>query len=103
MGRQSNRKKFNRAHKRWIEAATALWDLAANKRIPDAIRLLFEMIGLRVVLALLARKAGGDESVDAEAIKMIAASIEIHTINTPARPTPVIGDRIQSLRLGVDF
>ncbi|MEG4281010.1 hypothetical protein QUA62_26645 [Microcoleus sp. MON1_C1] len=77
MGRKSKKKALNRVEKKhWTKAATALWDLAANRRIPDAIRLLFEMIGLRVVLALLARKAGGDESVDAEAVKKIAGAIE---------------------------
>jgi hypothetical protein len=81
MGRQSRRKKINRSNRqRWIEAATALWDLVANKRIPDAIRFLVEMIGLRVVLALLVRKAGEDESVDAEAIKKIAGAIERSTV-----------------------
>ena len=77
MGRKSRQKALNRVNKkRWLEAATALWDLAANRRIPDAIRLLFKMIGLRVVLGLLARKAGEDKSVDAEAIKRIAGAIE---------------------------
>ena len=46
---------------RWVDAAGALWDLAANKRIPNAIRILFEMIGLPVVVALLLRKNSGDK------------------------------------------
>jgi hypothetical protein len=78
MGKQSNRKKalnkFNK--KRWLDAATALWDLAANRRIPNAIRILFEMIGLPVVVGLLARKSAGDTTVDAEAVKKIAGAIE---------------------------
>jgi hypothetical protein len=81
MGRKSRQKALNRLNRQhWIKAATALWDLAANRRIPDAIRLLFKMIGLRVVLGLLARKAGGDESVDAEAVAAIASAIERSTV-----------------------
>jgi hypothetical protein len=77
MGRKSRQKALNRVEKKhWTKAATALWDLAANRRLPDAIRLLFKIIGLRVVLSLLARKAGGDESVDAEAVNLIAGAIE---------------------------
>ena len=62
---------------RWVDAAGALWDLAANKRIPNAIRILFEMIGLPVVVALLLRKNSGDTTVDGEAIKKIAGAIEL--------------------------
>ena len=61
---------------RWVDAATALWDLAANRRIPNAIRILAEMIGLGDIASLLLRKHNGDTKVDAEAIKKIAASIE---------------------------
>ena len=61
---------------RWVDAAGALWDLAANKRIPNAIRILFEMIGLPDVVALLLRKNNGDTTVDADAVKKIAGAIE---------------------------
>ena len=61
---------------RSIDAAGALWDLAANKRIPNAIRILFEMIGLPDVVALLLRKNNGDTTVDADAVKKIAGAIE---------------------------
>lgn len=77
MGRKSKKKASNRLNrKHWTKAATALWDLVANKRIPDAIIFLFELIGLRVALALLARKAGGDESADAEAVNLIASVLD---------------------------
>lgn len=77
MGKKSKQKALNRFNKkRSIDAATALWDLAANRRIADAIRLLFDMIGLPVAVALLLRKSAGDKTVDAEAVKKIAASIE---------------------------
>ena len=61
---------------RWVDAAGVLWDLAANKRIPNAIRILFEMIGLPDVVALLLRKNNGDTTVDADAVKKIAGAIE---------------------------
>ena len=76
MGKQSNRKKINLNRQRSIDAAGALWDLAANKRIPNAIRILFEMIGLPDVVALLLRKNNGDTTVDADAVKKIAGAIE---------------------------
>ena len=71
MGKQSNRKKINLNRQRSIDAAGALWDLAANKRIPNAIRILFEMIGLPDVVALLLRKNNGDTTVDADAVKRL--------------------------------
>lgn len=62
---------------RWVDAAGALWDLAANKRSPNAIRILAEMIGLGEIASLLLRKSAGDKSVDAEAVKRIASAIEL--------------------------
>jgi len=44
-------------------------------RLP-CIRILFEMIGLPVVVGLLQRKNSGDTKVDTEAVKTIAGAIE---------------------------
>lgn len=73
MGKQSNRKKINHLNrKRSIDTAGALWDLAANKRIPNAVRILAEMIGLDKIALLLILKATGDRTVDREAVTIIA-------------------------------
>lgn len=62
---------------RWVDAASALWDLASNKRNPNAIRILAEMIGLGEIASLLLRKHNGDTTVDAEAVRKIAGAIEL--------------------------
>lgn len=62
---------------RWVDAASALWDLASNKRSPNAIRILAEMIGLGEIASLLLRKHNGDTTVDAEAVRKIAGAIEL--------------------------
>lgn len=77
MGKQSNRKKINNFNRqRWQDAATALWDLAANRQNPNAMRVLAEMIGLDKIAVLLMLKVAGDRTVDAEAISLIAGEIE---------------------------
>jgi hypothetical protein len=77
MGKQSNRKKINRFNKkRWVDAAGALWDLAANRQNPNALRVLAEMIGLDKIALLLLLKSAGDKSVDAEAVSTISSAIE---------------------------
>jgi len=77
MGRQSNRKKINHlTRQRSIDAAGALWDLAANKRVPNAVRILAEIVGLDKIALLLILKATGDRTVDREAVTIIAEAIE---------------------------
>ena len=77
MGKQSNRKKINHLNRqRSIDAAGALWDLAANKRIPNAVRILAEMIGLDRIALLLILKSAGDRTVDREAVAAIAEAID---------------------------
>ena len=61
---------------RSIDAAGALWDLAANKKNPNAMRILAEMIGLDTIALLLILKSAGDQTVDAEAVAAIAEAIE---------------------------
>ena len=76
MGKQSNRKKINLNRQRSINTAGALWDLAANKRIPNALRILAEMVGLDTIALWLILKATGDRTVDREAVAAIAEAIE---------------------------
>ena len=77
MGKQSNRKKVNHLNRqRSIDAAGALWDLAANKRVPNAVRILAEMVGLDTIALWLILKATGDRTVDAEAVAIIASAFE---------------------------
>ena len=77
MGKQSNRKKINHLiRKRSIDAAGALWDLAANKKNPNAMRILAEMVGLDTIALLLILKSAGDRTVDREAVAAIAEAIE---------------------------
>ena len=61
---------------RWVNVATALWNLAVEKKNPNAMRILFEMIGLSDLIALLLQYNLGDKSADIEAIKKIAEVIE---------------------------
>jgi hypothetical protein len=54
MGRKSRKKALNRFNRqRWVDAAGALWDLAANRQNPNALRILAEMIGLDKIALLL--------------------------------------------------
>jgi len=77
MGRQSNRKKFNQLNRqRSIDAAGALWDLAANRQNPDAMRVLAKIVELDKIALLLLLKSAGDRTVDAEAVAAIAGAIE---------------------------
>lgn len=77
MGKQSNRKKVqNRFRQHSIDTAGVLWDLAANKRVPNAMRILAEMVGLDTIALLLILKAAGDRTVDTEAVAAIAEAIE---------------------------
>lgn len=77
MGRKSKKKALNRFNKkRWVDAAGALWDLAANRQNPNAMRVLAEMIGLDKIALLLILKSAGDTSIDAEAVSTIAGAIE---------------------------
>ncbi|MEP6582533.1 hypothetical protein NDI43_27550 [Microcoleus vaginatus GB2-A3] len=77
MGKQSNRKKINRCNKkRWLDAASGLWDLAANRQSPNAMRILAEMVGLDKIALLLILKSAGDRTIDAEAVQLIAGAIE---------------------------
>jgi hypothetical protein len=77
MRKQSNRKKINQFNRRrWLDAATALWDLAANRQNPNAMRILAEMIGLDKIALLLILKSAGHRTIDAEAVAAIAGAIE---------------------------
>ena len=77
MGKQSNRKKVqNRFRQHSIDAAGALWDLAANRQNPNAMRILAEMVGLDTIALLLILKSAGDRTVDREAVAAIAEAIE---------------------------
>ena len=77
MGKQSNRKKINHLNiQRSINAAGALWNLAANKKNPNAMRILAEMVGLDTIALLLILKAAGDRTVDTEAVAAIAEAIK---------------------------
>lgn len=76
-GKQSNRKKINRlTRQRLIDTAGALWDLAANKRVPNAMRILAEMVGLDTIALLLILKSAGDRTVDREAVRIIAEAFD---------------------------
>jgi hypothetical protein len=77
MRKQSNRKKFNQFNRqRAIDAAGALWYLAANSQNPDAVRVLAKMVGLDKIALLLILKAAGHRTIDAEAVAAIAGAIE---------------------------
>jgi phosphoglycolate phosphatase-like HAD superfamily hydrolase len=77
MGRKSKKKALDRFNRqRWVDAASGLWDLAANRQNPNALRILAEMIGLDKIALLLLLKSAGDKSVDAEAVNAISGAIE---------------------------
>jgi hypothetical protein len=77
MGKQSKRKALNRFNKKqYLNTATALWDLAATRENPNALRILAEMIGLDKIALLLILKSAGDRTIDAEAVREIAGAIE---------------------------
>jgi uncharacterized membrane protein (Fun14 family) len=59
-----------------------LWDLAANRQNPNALRVLAEMIGLDKIALLLLLKSAGDRTVDAEAVTAIAEAIERTQVKT---------------------
>ena len=61
---------------RSIDTAGALWDLASNKKNPNAMRILAEMVGLDKIALLLILKTAGDRTVDREAVVAIAEAIE---------------------------
>ena len=77
MGRKSKKKALNSSNrKHWVDAATALWDLAANKKNPNAMRVLAEILGLDSIALLLILKVTGDRTINAEAVAVIAEAIE---------------------------
>lgn len=77
MGKQSNRKKINSSNRRrWVDAAGALWDLAANKKNPNAMRVLAEMIGFDKIALMLILKTAGDGTIDATAVTVIAEALD---------------------------
>ena len=84
MGKKSKKKVLNSSNrKHWVDVATALWDLTANKNNPNAVRVLAEMIGLDTIALLLILKSAGDRTIDAEAVAVIAEAIEReHSKNT---------------------
>ena len=77
MGRKSKKKALNSSNrKHWVDAATALWDLAIDKKNPNAMRILADIVGIDLIVLFLILKSTGDRTIDAEAVAIIAEAIE---------------------------